>query len=340
MRRLSVFICLLLANLVRCQSDGNSTVTVCSFDGDEDTYGLGIRVGIYVQWFIMNYANIFALDEAANMRSINVGFSIAIFAGLGNLTTANREGPVYAVEYWIVLCLCLGGMFTTVFLPWSNRPDNQNNQTERDDWSFLDYLRIPGHVLQLIVWITVCAYGVWFSFVGMDTLQKDPGTCNQYTSFFLAKVELFNWFRTFLKVMFTFGLAYFTTCTLSLWYFHAHDKYTSQLSMYFFIDAFDSSNRRMRFLSILLFKAPMFIITVFVVISIEFTIKWNRIEGVDSIWGTGQLLPITVAAGGALRTFWKLFMRCNMDGFKEGMGLGEAKGPKNELELYNLGHAK
>jgi hypothetical protein len=81
MRRLPFVLCLLLAGLARCQSDTNFTTRACSFKGDEDTYGLGIRVGIYVQWFIMNYANIFALDEAANMRSINIGFAIAIFAG-------------------------------------------------------------------------------------------------------------------------------------------------------------------------------------------------------------------------------------------------------------------
>jgi hypothetical protein len=110
--------------------------------------------------------------------------------------------------------------------------------------------------------------------------------------------------------------------------------------MYFFIDAFDPTHRRKRVLSILFFKAPMLVITAFIVASIELTIKWNNIKGVHSVGGTGQLLPITVAAGGALRTFWKMSGKFNADGLKEGMGFAPSRGPKNELELYNIGHTK
>lgn len=53
----------------------------CAFRGDQDTYGKGIRVGVYLQWMTSNLANNFVPDEAMTMRGVNTCFALANFAG-------------------------------------------------------------------------------------------------------------------------------------------------------------------------------------------------------------------------------------------------------------------
>jgi hypothetical protein len=60
-------------------------IPTCGFLGDSNTYGIGIRVGIYLQWITSGLAYNFIPDEAAEMRSINFTFMLSNFAGRSNL---------------------------------------------------------------------------------------------------------------------------------------------------------------------------------------------------------------------------------------------------------------
>jgi hypothetical protein len=42
------------------------------------------------------------------------------------------------------------------------------------------------------------------------------------------------------------------------------------------------------------------------ILATELLVRWNHIEGVGAVKGTGQLLPIIVAGGGFVRVFWKV----------------------------------
>jgi len=48
-----------------------SAIETCGFQGDDNTYGLGIRLGLYLQWLTTSLANNFEPNEAINMRDIN-----------------------------------------------------------------------------------------------------------------------------------------------------------------------------------------------------------------------------------------------------------------------------
>ncbi|RPB26915.1 hypothetical protein L211DRAFT_753567, partial [Terfezia boudieri ATCC MYA-4762] len=52
------------------------------FTGDADTYGLGIRIGLYFQWITSSIAYSFVPSEAITMRGVNNCFQAAMFAGL------------------------------------------------------------------------------------------------------------------------------------------------------------------------------------------------------------------------------------------------------------------
>ena len=50
----------------------------CGFVGDNNTYGLGIRLGIYLQWITSGIAYNFVPEEAvtSTMRSVNYFFAV------------------------------------------------------------------------------------------------------------------------------------------------------------------------------------------------------------------------------------------------------------------------
>ena len=50
-------------------------------------------------------------------------------------------------------------------------------------------------------------------------------------------------------------------------------------------------------------------ITIMVIsmISIEFTLKWNRLEDIYSINSTGQIIPLMVGIGSMIAVIWKLW---------------------------------
>ena len=54
----------------------------CGFVGDNSTYGLGIRLGIYLQWIASSIAYHFVPEEAVTMRGVNTFFTLSNFIGM------------------------------------------------------------------------------------------------------------------------------------------------------------------------------------------------------------------------------------------------------------------
>lgn len=54
----------------------------CGFEGDEGTYGRGIRLGLYLQWFTTSLADNFVPDEAIAMRGVNICASFFLLYAL------------------------------------------------------------------------------------------------------------------------------------------------------------------------------------------------------------------------------------------------------------------
>ncbi|CAG8694257.1 11183_t:CDS:2, partial [Acaulospora colombiana] len=101
---------------------------VCGFVGDSNMYGKGIRIGMYLQWITSSLAYNFVPEEAVNMRLIYI-------------TVNNQE--LYAVECWIVLLMCMGGV-----------------ASER---GFASYKSSDiGRLIKLILGLAIIGYWAWF----------------------------------------------------------------------------------------------------------------------------------------------------------------------------------
>jgi hypothetical protein len=86
--------------------------TKCTFTGNSDLYGLGIRIGIYLQWTSGLLANTFHADSVQDMLATNTIFLMALFIALA-IITANAT--VLAAEVMILLQFCFGFLFTVLF---------------------------------------------------------------------------------------------------------------------------------------------------------------------------------------------------------------------------------
>lgn len=86
----------------RRQSD---KMSLCTFSGNADMYGLGIRLGYYLQWYGGMLATLLAPDEVGNAR-ISLGFFIsATFLALIIQTVQHQ---LYSIEIYIILLLTFG----------------------------------------------------------------------------------------------------------------------------------------------------------------------------------------------------------------------------------------
>jgi hypothetical protein len=71
-----------------------------TFIGNSDLYGLGIRIGIYLQWISGLLANSFLADSVQDLLATNTIFLIALFTALAIISA---EDIVLAAEVTILL---------------------------------------------------------------------------------------------------------------------------------------------------------------------------------------------------------------------------------------------
>lgn len=81
------------------------------FDGNSDFYGLGIRLGVYLQWLASWLTNTLSPDEAGPSHDVNSIFVLAIVVAIITSIASDRIKPV---EVYVMLLICLGYFFTVL----------------------------------------------------------------------------------------------------------------------------------------------------------------------------------------------------------------------------------
>jgi len=86
----------------------------CAVPGNADMYGLGIRLGFYLQWFTSIAANFLMLKaEIASTRFAIYSYLTAVFTAL---TIQTARGAVTDLDRYIVLLLCFGSYYSQVVI--------------------------------------------------------------------------------------------------------------------------------------------------------------------------------------------------------------------------------
>ncbi|KAI9868845.1 MAG: hypothetical protein M1813_004696 [Trichoglossum hirsutum] len=87
--------------------------TCSGFKGQSDLYGLGIRLGVYLQWISSQAANCLLPDEMPNALDTNSIFLFAVFIALAKATLNHK---LHAAEVFVMLQICFGYLFSVLSL--------------------------------------------------------------------------------------------------------------------------------------------------------------------------------------------------------------------------------
>jgi hypothetical protein len=162
----------------------------CGFEGNNDIYGIGIRIGIYAQILAVWFANYFLFAEVQVLRDSVSIFSVAIL--IVALIYASNSSDVYAVEAFVLLQIlawsCMMGM----------RAKSSYSKATFSRGSFLRRV-----VCEIVNLVNICLH-VWFWWAGLDVMKKTP--CGTWLMMYVVKTNLFGWARKVMMAMSLFVL--------------------------------------------------------------------------------------------------------------------------------------
>ncbi|KIM30565.1 hypothetical protein M408DRAFT_323343 [Serendipita vermifera MAFF 305830] len=265
---------------------------MCGFEGNSDMYGLGIRVGIYLQ------SGSFIIAELINRRSVldqlafgNSVFQLALTIGLIYMTVTSPafEAIEAAIIVLVNMCLFSGPHVTIPELePSLHRPYTLSNVQEFVRyWGFWVYKFTVGYVLM--------GYSAWFWFAGLDKLARSP--CTGF-AFFFTRVDLYGWFRTLGKAYVVWELL-LRTFGYSAWFAGLCKSDQNESSHGGQVDE-EWIRREKGTFWIILPAFNRFTILVFSILSVELMIKWNQVAGVEDLASVGQLIAFLLGFGGII----------------------------------------
>jgi len=76
----------------------------CQIIGDTDVYGIGIRLGYYLQWVAVLFATVLAPAEAATARTASNIVNLAVL--INTFYSASNDGLI-AADWWIVFWMTI-----------------------------------------------------------------------------------------------------------------------------------------------------------------------------------------------------------------------------------------
>lgn len=82
----------------------------CGFSGNSDLYGLGIRLGVYLQWITSQIAVYFHLEGSNDLSGAYFIFSAALMIAVFVLTLDQEKS--YSVEVVLILYMFFGGFIS------------------------------------------------------------------------------------------------------------------------------------------------------------------------------------------------------------------------------------
>lgn len=152
-----------------------STSPGCGITGNTDFYGLGIRVGIYLQWLTSLLANRYLHEEIRPNLETNTIFLLAVFIATAIASAQQTAKPP---ESLVLLYLCFGFVFSILSI-WGNRTRSTAGDIIRFSYA--------GSLFRLTLITSICIYATRFWFAGLTTL--DDSQCSHYT-FIFAKIDI------------------------------------------------------------------------------------------------------------------------------------------------------
>ncbi|KAF8853847.1 hypothetical protein BDZ45DRAFT_62702 [Acephala macrosclerotiorum] len=185
---------------------------VCTFDVNPDFYGLGIRLGIYLQWLtscivLCVWWKSYKGEDLKKKKESEQEVSYSIAAGLIFLLSvfialviSTSQNSIHLAEFAILLYICLGSLSSLLLLAYALMLEEL-------------HFGVMRHVFHTLLVTAISSFNLWFWFKGADSMSNKD--CDVFL-FLFVKVNILGparfWFKVqsilvFLYSLFMFGLA-------------------------------------------------------------------------------------------------------------------------------------
>jgi hypothetical protein len=164
-----------------------SNETSCGFEGNNDIYGIGIRIGIYSQILAVWFANYFLSSEAQALRDSVSIFGLAVL--VVSLLFAIHPQNVFAVEGFIMLQILAWSCLMAVHAKSSYTAVNLRRRT------------VVRKVVNDCVNLCMVALHIWFWWKGLDQMKST--TCRTWMMY-VIRTDMYGWARSVMKAFSVF----------------------------------------------------------------------------------------------------------------------------------------
>jgi len=177
-------------------SPANTLVTksiTCTAVGDSDIYGLGVRIGLYLQWlsgFILR--NIGSWDTVARVRTANNALCAALaLAAAINIVDGKALSIDYLISYYLTVILFYSESYNLHLEAGGTAPQTKDTRPKPDSRgrrrsaSEDSWIRRPTHytlapdlslVSQNLFFTAWTLFGTWYWLAGINRTRKSPCT--------------------------------------------------------------------------------------------------------------------------------------------------------------------
>ena len=272
-------------------------------------YGLGIRIGFYLQWYSGDLASWFAPSEVQGIRLTNSVFIAATFLAL-LIQIGRNISNLQVVEVYIILLVTFGYYLFLVPLYVWRILTGYNSAFDPTRWHQVWSGEVYS-VLNFLLLVAVASFHLWFWFHRVP--QLDGQACQQY-GFFFAKIRLNRKGFEILNLLFYFlllsccAIMLFTTvlikANLVVERRTRQPGYSVSPRQYGIpcLNGTDISSRPTQIESLQKLRSACNVAVASTVIAgTELTIKWNKIQGVNSLTSAGQTIPLLIGIATILR---------------------------------------
>jgi hypothetical protein len=350
-----IHVIIILAYLV--QRVEASSLDDCQVEADADILGLGVRLGLYFQLTSNIYIAFIHPKEAAGSLQVNNMFMTALFVSLLYSTIQNNlpSGAIICA-LWIVV-LDLPVTIPTIITAAVSSPSG----------IVLSFWTVSMTLLRFVAFI---AYNTWFWFHGLDVQNKTP--CQEPRVFFFADLSAFGGLRTYYKVnmvsncllgaLIILNVLPFAFLRTSMehcqnrWVFRLksneeHSQAAFMVGMIIVIPIFGPYGVVFYFLlsaQLLLMRTDVpiarwihilcgTVLLALFILPMELQISWNKLEGVEGITSTGQLISLTVGSFSFIRAVFLTWVGDSEDGDPQnGEQDLESQGSRHETVVTEL----
>jgi len=202
-------------------------MSTCTIDGNADMYGLGIRIGFYLQWYGTILASWLAPPEVPNLRLANMFFITATFIAL-----VIQRDTLLPSEIYIILLLFFGSTLYLLLVNLWRVATGFNDRWDPTRFPMAEPPKKTANLLYSLLLMAVLLFMLWFWSVRVPTLDGED--CEQY-GFMFSKIRLNNsGFRIFHLVIYSLLLV--TILGMLMWDLVSNAKNTEEVEYVVMVD--------------------------------------------------------------------------------------------------------